>query len=371
MISISFIGDIMLGRFISDKYENDSYSLVSKAVLDKMSFSDCIIANLESPIVRRDTDDSLKFAGNPELLDQFRWINCFSLSNNHINDFGTSGMKETISSLVAHNLAYNGLFTDHYTPFLINKDGERIAVIMCTDMMNHEFETHCPYKTLRMSQTECILSIVEKYKADGYLIILYLHAGMLFSRYLNPPVRDFAHNVIRHGVSLVVTSHSHCLGGYEVYNDSLIINSLGDFLMDGSSYRRRKASILNIKIDNSKIIEWEMIPVITSSQLQTTLPSVTESNNMLKSIKDVAHKIERNKTNYKSFFKRQYKVEMLQHSASTLKFEYKKRGLWGFFRILWVRLLDVRGMIKKIFTDRSKMSYDSDAVKSMSNKRIK
>lgn len=371
MISISFVGDIMLGRFVADNYRSKKYDVLDKQVVDKLKEADVRIANLESPIVTCDSDDSLKFAAEPELLEKFKWVDCFSLSNNHINDFGNDGMSETIKHLENIGVTHNGLYSDEYKPFLIEKNDERIAVITCADMMNYEFAQDCPYKTLRMNKPKDIFEQIKKYREEGYFVVLFLHAGMLFSRFLNPIVRNFTHDAIDNGAGAIITTHSHCLGGYEVYKGGLIFNSLGDFLMDGSSFRRRRACILDIKINDGKIVTWNIIPTITTVGLQTVFPLNKDGIDFVNNSNSVAKSISAHLNDYDSFYKKQYKIEMMQHSLSTLMFELKRRGPIGLLKIIYVRLGDVLGMFKRVVTDRSKMSYDSDAVKSISNKAIK
>lgn len=370
-MKLSFIGDVMLGRFVAEKYCEKPYNLVSEEARKIICDADFVIANLESPVVNVETDDSLRFSGRPELLKQFKWVDCFSLSNNHINDFGSTGMSETIRHLKDAGIMQNGLYEDIYKPFIMKQGNEKVALITCADMMNHEFSDDCPYKTLRMNNPMLVFDHIKKNRDNGCFVILFLHAGMLFSRYLNPLVRNFVHSAIDHGAGAVITAHSHCLGGYEIYKDALIINSLGDFLMDGSSFRRRKSCVLNMKVQNGKIASWAITPTITTNGLQTVIPSETETASLLRGCRKVANKIVAHKDDYKSFYKRQYKKEMIQHSMSTLKFELKRRGLAGFLKIIFIRLGDVGGMFKRIVTDRSKMSYDADAVKSISNKAIK
>ena len=165
MIKVSIIGDIMLGRFVAEKYSQRPYQLVSTKVLSKLKESSVCVANLESPVVSGDSEDSLKFAANTNLLDQFKWVDCFSLSNNHINDFGSNGMTETLEALKGKSINCNGLYERDYTPFLIEQNGERIAVITCADMMNYEFSDDCPYKTLRVNQPNEIISCIKEYKS--------------------------------------------------------------------------------------------------------------------------------------------------------------------------------------------------------------
>ena len=362
MITLSFVGDIMLGRFVAEQYKSKPYQLVAEDVVNELMKSDVRIANLESPISSVESEDSLKFAADPELLNQFKWVDCFSLSNNHINDFGTQGMTETIEALDNLGITHNGLYTEKYKPYLIDKDGDKIAVIMCADMMNYEFVENCPYKTLRVNRPEEIISCIKEYKTKGFFVILYAHVGMLFTRFPNPVIRDFVHQMVDEGADCVVTAHPHCLGGYEYYKDKLVVYSLGDFLMDGASFRRRKAGVLTLVIDGHKITDWSIIPVYTDDNLTVHLAEGKMKHKMQKSFWQVSEKIKFHSDKYKSFYKIQYKKELLSHSLSTLSFEYHKRGLIGMLKTLFKRFGSVGAMAKRVVTDRSNMSYDADAV---------
>lgn len=362
MIKIHFIGDIMLGRFVAEKYAYKTYQLISDDVRNKLKESDICIANLESPITKHNTEDSLRFAAREDLLEQFKWVDCFSLSNNHINDFGTEGMTETLEGLDAKGIPHNGLFKDSYKPFIIEKGEERIAVITCADMMNYEFSEDCPYKTLRVNKPSEISKIIRIYKDKGFFVILFAHVGMLFTRFPNPVIRDFVHQMVDEGADCIVTAHPHCLGGYEFYKEKLIVYSLGDFLMDGASFRRRKAGVLNLGIENGNIKEWSVIPVQTNDELQVQNPDENTTKKMLADVEWVAKQIAKHSDNYVQFYKKQYRKELIAHSWSTIQFEYHRRGLRGLFRTLSKRLGTVLGVAKRVFSDRSKMSYDADAV---------
>ena len=95
--TITFVGDVMLGRVVGAKYHKQPYDVVSQELTGIIKDSDYVIANLESPVVEtaESEGDHLQFVGNPDILPSLKWINCFSLSNNHINDCGNLGMDET------------------------------------------------------------------------------------------------------------------------------------------------------------------------------------------------------------------------------------------------------------------------------------
>ena len=373
---ISFVGDIMLGRFVGEKFSQTNYQIVSSEIVDKLKQSDYVIANLESPIIDSQTeseDDHLRFLGDSAILEQFDWVDCFSLSNNHINDCGTIGMNQTISALNSYNLSWNGLYKEEYVPFLIEEQNCKIAVITCTDLMNIEFSENCLWKTLRVGDSY-IDNIIKKYNEQGYFIALYAHVGMLFTRFPSPAIRDYLHSKVDLGVDLIVTVHSHALGGMEEYNGVPIFHSLGDFIMDGNSFRRRQNYILNVEIERNKIKSWDIIPTIIDVELRTVIPNDKAQKKMRQSFQLVSSKLDKHREDYSDFYKVQYKKEMLAHSLSTLHFIFKTKGIIGMFRLLYVRIFDVFGMIGRVFKDKSKMRYDVGVVSSkrkMSNKSIK
>lgn len=358
---ISFVGDIMLGRFIGEKYHKKKYQLISSSLLNKIKEADFIMANLESPITDQPSLSSIAFAGSRELLKQLNFISCFSISNNHINDFGTSGINETLQNLSDLDISCNGLYTSDYKPVFITSEDNNIAIITCTDMMNHELETNCPFKILRVG-SPFLDDIIKKTKEQGYFIILYAHAGSLFTRYPNPQIRNLLHTYVDKGADCIVTAHSHCLGGMEYYKGVPIFHSIGDFLMDGSSFRRRQSCILNLEITHNVLQTWNIIPTITSPSLQADLPNEKIRNKILSSFSSVSAALKKREKGYVSFYKYQYKKEIIYHSLSTLHFVYATKGLLGLIKVLYVRVWDVIRMIKRVCTNRSKMRVDTDAL---------
>ena len=358
---ISFIGDIMLGRFVQEQYHTQKYNLISESVLAEIKKSDYVIANLESPITDCESTNSLAFAGSEDMLSELEWINCFSLANNHINDFGENGMSNTIDNLGKHSIKHNGLFSDRYIPHTVEMDDCKIAVVMCTDMLNYEFDSNCKYKVLRLDAPE-VNATIKRFASEGFFTILFAHCGSLFSRYPNSQIRDMLHSAIDAGAGCVITAHSHCLGGEWQYKGVPIFWSLGDFLMDGGSYRRRRSCFLTLNVEDNHLKNWEITPTVTNKELQVAYPSVKEKEKMLKSYHSVTRKMSVQYIDYTSFYKTQYKKEMIQHSMSTLKFLYDSKGLLGFLKMLKVRYYAVYRMVHRMVFDRSKMRYDQDGI---------
>ena len=363
MTTISFVGDVMLGRVVGARYRNQPYPVVSRGLVDNIIDSDYVIGNLESPVVEtaESEGDHLQFVGNPDILADLKWINCFSLSNNHINDCGTLGMDETVTILDKYGYQHNGLYKEGYEPLIIDEK-EKIALVTVTDMMNIPFDEDCHWKTLRVGD-KAVFDVLSDLRNKGFFAILFAHIGILFSRYPNPVTYDYLHQCVDSGASLVVTVHSHCLGCMENYHGVNIFHSLGDFVMDGSSFRRRRSGVLKVTITDHKVTKWNIIPAEINYNCETVVPSKRAHDKMLESFNAVSNKVEKHKENYKTFFKNQYKIEMVLHSMSTMSFLTKTRGITGMLSLLFKRLQDVKMITGWLVKDRSNDQRDDDAIR--------
>ena len=365
MTNISFIGDVMLGRVIGKRYAKIPYPIVDPVLREKIKKgTDLVFANLESPVAytSRTEGDHLQFRGNPDTLDELKWIDAFSLSNNHITDCGSAGISETIEILEQKGFKHNGIFTQKYVPYIFEHNSEKIAIVVATDMLNIPFAENCICQTLRVGD-KAVIDVIKKWHDEGYCVILYAHIGMLFTRYPNPFTRDYLHMCVDNGADIVVTAHSHCLGGMEIYKDKPIFHSLGDFVMDGNSFRRRQSAVLRLEIEDRQVKAWKIIPAEINVNYLTSCPDALTEAKMKNNFEKVTNNLKKHTNDYQNFFKIQYKIEMIYHIMSTLHFLMKHRGVSGMLKMVWKRLEEVKRMFRWVSIDRSKDRRDDDAIK--------
>lgn len=331
---ITFVGDIGLGRHIRKKFESSDWNFISNDVIDRLrSLNGKVIANLESPVSCSFENQGMRFVGNPAMLKQFTWVDCFSLANNHINDFGEEAIISTIQGLNKYGLSYNGIYKDEYQPYLIEDDDSKIAVICCAPRVSEPFAENCKYRLL-LNNDPLLYETINKYKKAGYLVIVYTHMGSMFCSYPNPSVLESTHKLIDAGCDCVFVSHPHCVGGIYKYNDVPIFYSLGDFLMDGASFRRRQAYSVSLDIRNNKIVKWDVIPTITTKDLRVEFPKKRVEKRILKKISKVEKTIDKNQRIYNSFYKWQYKKDIIKHSLSTFYFLCSTEGISGLIKVI-------------------------------------
>jgi hypothetical protein len=177
----------------------------------------------------------------------------------------------------------------------------------------------------------------------------------MFSRYPNPAFRSVLHSKIDKGVDSIITVHPHVIGCEETYKGKKIFYSLGDFIMDGHSERKRSSMILNINLKKDFSFTCELIPTYINNSLGTELAIGKKKEKLLKSWKVVSEKLAKNTENYDNYYKKRFKIEILLHVISTLKYQIKEKSILDFIKIIYTRAKDFKNMGRWMMKDTSKM----------------
>ncbi|MDO4870521.1 MAG: CapA family protein [Candidatus Saccharibacteria bacterium] len=106
MIRISFVGDLMCSKehINSIKKADATFDTIFSFANDKLTESDFLVGNLESPVAGKDagiTDHKWSFNSPIEFVQAIKkaGFNLVSLANNHCLDRGTDGVRATVQAL--------------------------------------------------------------------------------------------------------------------------------------------------------------------------------------------------------------------------------------------------------------------------------
>jgi hypothetical protein len=215
-----------------------------KDVFERVKFawyhSDILIANLET--VLHEGSDA---AGNKcSLKADPRWadilahagISVVSLANNHIMDYGSSGLTATRGALDEAGVRYFGAGTniaEALAPLYMDANGTRVALLGRSSVVvsspcyaSGKLPGVAPFdlEETRHQIKEC------KRQAD--ITALVLHWGVEHYRYPAPKQRREARELIQAGADLIIGHHPHVLQGIERISDGLVCYSLGNFVFD-------------------------------------------------------------------------------------------------------------------------------------------
>ncbi|WP_350978600.1 CapA family protein [Shewanella sp. AC34-MNA-CIBAN-0136] len=250
-MKIAFLGDIYLDKaYLECKGD---LLLDIKSELDKCDF---VVANLESPVTAgtdrlRKIGPNLKMSHLPnEILDS---IDIFSLANNHMMDFSSSGLTDTIKYLESKGKRYFGAGVDLNTAFketVISKNNVTVALIgMAEDEFSLTFGNYPGVAPLNpIYSYNRIASAVTKYDH----VIIFIHGGNEFSSLPSPKYRQLCKMYVDMGVSSVISSHTHIVGPIEEYKSKPIFYSLGNCLFNSKKPPKGWLEGLVVNLELSK-----------------------------------------------------------------------------------------------------------------------
>jgi len=254
-VVIGLVGDLGLGRHITStaRAKND-FNWSFSGVNEWLVKNDFNLANLESPII----DDcptgftgTFTFCGDTRFLpalSENKFI--FSLANNHILNYGSSGLSQTKKILSERNI-----------PYSYGHDPENEFTLKTVNDIKFGFLSY-DFITYPNQDKNKIINIVKKYAPEVDWLIVSLHWG---NEYLPKPEAwrvQFGKDLIDAGVDIVHGQHPHVWQSEEIYKNKIIYYSFGNFIFDQSwSYETSHSNIVRLTLTKDQIIKNETFPI--------------------------------------------------------------------------------------------------------------
>ena len=272
------VGDIMLGSNYPFEYllpENNANILENTQNILKNA--DITVGNLEGTLF--DTGGTPKSCNNPNVCYAFRMpsrygkylkqagFDYLSIANNHSNDFGEIGIKETMKNLDTLGIKYSGI-KDIAESAILEKNGKKFGFI--------SFSPNSA--TVKLNDYNYAKKLISELKSKVDIVIVMFHGGAeganaehitkrheIFHDEDRGNVYEFAHFAIDNGADIIFGQGPHVTRAVELYKNKFISYSGGNFATFGKinvSGSMGIAPIFKIKINNKgDFISGEIIPV--------------------------------------------------------------------------------------------------------------
>ena len=277
-ITIIGVGDIMLGSNYPSKnlLPKNDYNILSdteKILQD----ADITIGNLEGTLF--DEGGTPKSCSDPSVCFVFRTpskygqylkkagFDYLSIANNHSNDFGDEGIRETMKNLDELGIRYTG----------IKKLAE--TTIIEKDNLKYGFVSFAPLsKTVDLNDYEYAAELIKSLKNEVDIVIVMFHGGAegngkehitrkteMFFGENRGNVFKFARMAVDAGADIIFGQGPHVTRAIELYKNKFISYSAGNFATYGKFNLKGSsgiAPIFKITLDSKgNFIEGEIIPV--------------------------------------------------------------------------------------------------------------
>ena len=254
---IGFVGDLMLGRSVTERWADDDPENVWGSTLSRLQELDGLIGNLECCISDRGTrwpDKGYYFRADPAFAVpalEAAGASFVSLANNHVLDYSEPALRDTESHLSDAGIAHAGAGTDWdaaLEPTTFEVGDLTVAAFGLTDQAEafaaRESEPGSAFATLDPSvpgTRALVTGILDRAaEHDPDLVVASLHWGPNWETKPRAVHEAFGRWLIEQGVDVVHGHSAHVLQGVEVYQGRPIIYDAADFVDDYISYHDRE-----------------------------------------------------------------------------------------------------------------------------------
>lgn len=280
-LRLAFAGDVMLGRLVNESLAGGDYVRPWGDLLPTLWETDLFLINLECALTVRTerwSDGGYKpfyFRADPAAVETLKRarVDFASLANNHICDFGTAGLLDTVTTLERAGIANAGAGADRWSarePALLTVGDTRVAVVAFADYPAEWAATptapginYTPITLAREHFDEIRVAVgVARERAD--LVVCSTHWGPNMRTHPRPEFRDFAHALVDAGVDIFWGHSAHVVQGAEVRGGRLILYDTGDFVDDyavDAHLRNDLSALFVVEVTPPAIECVEVIPV--------------------------------------------------------------------------------------------------------------
>jgi poly-gamma-glutamate synthesis protein (capsule biosynthesis protein) len=192
-------------------------------------------------------------------------VDSVSLANNHILDQGRVGIQNTIALLDNVGISHFGAGSNlqNAQNLVIRQIRNKKVGFMGISYIEFNITNKDDWGVNPVDVIANIKAIRSVRKEVDVLIIL-LHDGREHYRYPTPRLQKYCRFLAEEGVNVIICQHSHCIGSFERYNNSLIVYGQGNFIFN--EFRNVRSSffkglLLKLTINNNNQVDIEWIPV--------------------------------------------------------------------------------------------------------------
>jgi hypothetical protein len=304
MTTLVMTGTTALVRATASRMENKGIIYPAQDIADWLRSAD--ITHISNEISFYDncpTPDpyqaTLTFCSNPRYIELLDYIGAdvIELTGNHLNDYGTQALLNTLNIYDQHNMKYFGGGVDltaALKPLTIEHNGNKLAFIGCNPVgPEGDWATNTTPGAAPCGNYEWMIMDVARLRSEGYLPIVTFQYYEYYT--LVAPenqVRDFG-KLADAGAAIISGSQSHFPMNFEFKGNTFIHYGPGNLFFDQMNYVRpdgsttdgtRREFIDRYVIYDNKVISVELLTAMLEDYARPRPMTEAERNQFLEDI---------------------------------------------------------------------------------------
>lgn len=266
--------------FTGDFCSNDPHSIeLSESIKSELQTSNINCINFEVPLPVGELISPNKL-DLKQSFDSPSWIqesgfNMVSLANNHISDYGSTGLLATKNAFKKITTLGVGSWDEAYSVEIMTLNGIRIGFFSATSADFSSLKDEWTDKNLigaAWINHKSVNEIISKAKDSCDCLIVISHGGIEYIDVPLPEWRDRYRELIDNGADAIIASHPHVPQGIEEYKGKPIFYSLGNFFFDNNNRNKHKywdnglLAVLELN-EKNKSLAFRQIPIIKKGNI--------------------------------------------------------------------------------------------------------
>ncbi|MCB2213194.1 CapA family protein [bacterium] len=268
-VRLGFTGDIFLGSWATAYIDTFGVDYPFEKTRDLFHEMDLVVGNLENPVTPVDEpylEKTFYLKAEPGVTQGLYNANirAVTLANNHILDYGVQGLRDTMAELDGTGIQHFGAGmnkTEALQEAAFEFNGQTVALLGFSATFPEEFWASDTSAGTAFPYEQDLIRKVDECAAAYDIVVTVFHWGAEKRETPKDYQVDLAHLCIDHGADFVVGHHPHVPQGIEIYKDTPIFYSLGNFAFASYSETAKVGLIADITFEDGKVSEARVVPV--------------------------------------------------------------------------------------------------------------
>ncbi|MGA3148793.1 MAG: CapA family protein [Acidimicrobiales bacterium] len=244
-VTFAFAGDnnFPSGSTLAVRLADDPATALGPGARQLLGGVDLSMVNLETALTDGTCPDpqdkQYVFYAPAAAISAFRGagVTLVTEANNHGEDCGPAGLQMSLAARQQAKYTVLGIGQDAagaFAPFRITIDGQKIAVIAATQVIDSDLQTAWTATSTQPGLASAydvpdLVRAVESARKVSDTVIVFLHWGTELDACPNPEQEPLANLLVRAGADIIVGSHAHVLLGGGYLGTAYVDYGLGNF----------------------------------------------------------------------------------------------------------------------------------------------
>jgi gamma-polyglutamate biosynthesis protein CapA len=270
VFSAVLVGDVMFGRHVERAAERHGHDWLLSHV-QPLFAADYVSANLEQVVTDRvdelpKADKLIHLASDRQGVEALHraGVTTLSLANNHMMDHGIPGLSDTLAAIddIGFEHAGAGMTLEDAVQINYQEHGElTVATLSFSDAWVAGFVARAFQGGVLSADRNRTTRLIREASLTADLVIAHFHWGTEYGFVPDARQRELAELASDAGAHIVVGTHPHVMQAVERIGNTLVLNSLGNFVFDQGFSRTRETALVRYELGSDGVGRVEFVPL--------------------------------------------------------------------------------------------------------------